>query len=198
MTTAITPPPPAESTTGDPAFPVLTAAQIARVTTHGIRRAVTRGEVLSEAGRQNIHFFVVTAGQLEIVRLADGEEALVTVHNPGQFTGEVNMLSGRRSLFTIRAAPGGEVIEVEREQLLQLVQTDAELSEIFMRAFILRRVRLIARHFGDVVLIGSDHSPGTLRIREFLTRNGHPYSYIDLDRDQDVQTLLDRFHVGVA
>jgi len=198
MSEAIHPSPDATDTTVDPAFPVLTAAQIARVATHGRVRRVTRGEVLSEPGVQNVHFFVVIAGQVEIVRLADGTESLVTVHHAGQFTGEVNMLSGRRSLFAIRVAADGEVIEVEREQLLQLVQTDAELSELFMRAFILRRVRLIARQFGDVVLIGSDHSPGTLRIREFLTRNGHPYSSIDLDHDEHVQEMLDRFHVGIA
>ena len=78
------------------------------------------------------------------------------------------------------------------------MQTDAELSEILMRAFILRRVELIAAGIGDVVLVGSTHSAGTLRVKEFLTRNGHPYTYIDLDRDADVQALLDRFHVAVA
>jgi thioredoxin reductase (NADPH) len=67
-----------------------------------------------------------------------------------------------------------------------------------MRAFILRRVELIAQGIGDVVLIGSNHSPGTLRVKEFLTRNGHPYSYLDLERDADVQDLLDHFHVTVA
>ena len=89
------------------------------------------------------------------------------------------------------------MIELDREHLLALVQTDSELSEIFMRAFILRRVELIAHGFGDVVLVGSSHSPGTLRIKEFLTRNGHPYASIDLDRDADVQELLDRFQVTV-
>jgi thioredoxin reductase (NADPH) len=89
----------------------------------------------------------------------------------------------------------GEVIELDREHLLALVQTDSELSEVIMRAFILRRVELIAHGFGDVVLIGSSHCVGTLRVKEFLTRNGHPYTYVDLDRDSDVQGLLDRFHI---
>jgi thioredoxin reductase (NADPH) len=198
MTSAIHPSPEDGAAAADPAFPVLTPAQIARVAAHGRTRPVARGEVLSPPGTINAPFFVITAGAVEIVRLSDGAEALVTVHHAGQFTGEVNMLSGRRGLFAIRGLEPGEVIEVERERLLDLVQTDAELSEIFMRAFILRRVRLIARAFGDVVLIGSDHSPDTLRIREFLTRNGHPYSSIDLDRDDGVQALLDRFHVGIA
>src|SRR5439155_24982846 len=92
----------------------------------------------------------------------------------------------------------GEVIELAREQLLGLIQTDTELSEIFMWAFILRRIELIASGYGDVVLIGSTHCAGTLSVREFLTRNGHPFHYIDLDRDADAQDLLDRFHVTAA
>src|SRR6185295_19450351 len=79
-----------------------------------------------------------------------------------------------------------------------LVQTDSELGEIIMRAFILRRVELIAHGLGDVVVLGSNHCSATLRVREFLTRNGHPYSYIDLDRDAGVQELLDRFRVAAV
>ena len=92
----------------------------------------------------------------------------------------------------------GEVIELDHEHLVALVQTDSEISEIIMRAFILRRVELIAQGLGDVVVVGSNHCSGTLRVKEFLTRNSHPYTYIDLDRDTDVQTLLDQFHVTAA
>jgi len=181
----------------DRLFPTLTPAQVARIAAHGDRRQVQRGEVLVEAG-ENPRFFVVTAGNIEIVRPARGTEEVVAVCGPGQFTGEVNMLSGRRGFLRIRASASGEVIAVEREHLLALVQTDSELSDILMRAFILRRVELIARGIGDAVLVGSSHSSGTLRIKEFLTRNGHPYSYLDLDRDADVQDLLDHFHITVA
>jgi thioredoxin reductase (NADPH) len=81
---------------------------------------------------------------------------------------------------------------------LSLLQADSELSDVFLRAFILRRVELITRGIGSVVLIGSTYSLDTLRIKEFLTRNGHPYSYIDLDRDSDVQELMDRFSVSIT
>ena len=151
--------------------------------------------MLIEAGDQVVPFFVVTTGRLEIVRASASGETPVVTHGPGEFTGEVNLLSGRRSLLRARVAESGEAIEVSRDRLLALVQTDAEISELLMRAFILRRVELIAHGLGDVVLVGSMHSPGTLRIKEFLTRNGHPHTYIDLDRDADVQDLLDRFHV---
>jgi thioredoxin reductase (NADPH) len=182
----------------DPAFPTLTAAQIARIAAHGHALTIAPGDMLVEAGVQNTRFFVVTSGRIEVFRAANGTEMIVTVHGPGQFTGEVNMLSGRRSLVGVRAVAAGELIELGRDALLRLVQTDAELGEIFTRAFILRRVRLIANNYGDVVLVGSSHSPGTLRIREFLTRNGHPYVTVDLDHDDGVQDLLDRFRFGIA
>jgi thioredoxin reductase (NADPH) len=182
----------------DQMFPTLTAEQLRRLAARGRRRSIQRGDVLFEAGDEAVPFFVVTAGQVEIVHSDGTAEALVTVHGPGQFTGEVQMLSGRRTLLRARASQAGDVIELDRECLLALVQTDSELSEIILRAYILRRVELIAHDFGDVVLIGSLHCAGTLRVKEFLTRNGHPYTYLDLDHDTDVQALLDRFQVTTA
>ena len=107
------------------------------------------------------------------------------------------MLSGRRGFVRMRAGEPGAVLEVERDHVLALVQTDSELSEILLRAFLLRRVDLMAQGVSDVVLVGSRHSAGTLRIQAFLTRNGHPYATLDLDRDAGVQALLDRFQVTV-
>src|SRR5437868_3828114 len=177
--------------------PTLTEAQMARVAAHGRLRQVERGEVLVEAGERTAQFFVVIAGQIKIVRSPGAREDVIVVYGPGMFSGEVNLLSGRRGFTQIRVSGADEVIEVDRDQLLALVQTDSELSDILMRAFILRRVELIAHGFGDVVLIGSNHCAGTLRVKAFLTRNGHPYSFIDLGQEADVQDLLDHFHVGV-
>jgi thioredoxin reductase (NADPH) len=179
-------------------FPTLTRAQIARVAARGRLRAIRQGDVLFEAGVAVTGFFVVAAGQVEVVRPLGDTEELIVLYGPGQFTGEINMLSGRPSLVRARATGSGEVIEMDREHLLALVQTDAEIGEILMRAFIVRRVELIAQGVGDVIVIGSTHCSGTLRVKEFLTRNVQPYTYIDLDRDADVQTLLDRFHVTTA
>ena len=176
-------------------FPKLTPAQIGRISAHGRTRSVQPGDVLIDQGDTSVPFFVVITGEVEIVRPFGADETLITIHGYGEFTGEVNMLSGRQSLIRARATKPGEVIELDHQELLRLVQTDAELSEILMRAFILRRVELIAAGVGDIVLIGSIYSAGTLRIKEFLMRNGHPYSYIDLERDPDVQNLLDSFQI---
>jgi thioredoxin reductase (NADPH) len=179
-------------------FPKLTPAQIRRIAARGHMRAMERGEVLYEQGDRATSFFVVVSGELEVVRPSGAVETLVTIHGSGQFTGEVGTLSGRRTLFRVRATKPGKVIELDRQHMLALMQSDAELGEILTRAFILRRVELVAAGVGDVVLIGSTHSADTLRIKEFLMRNGHPYSYIDLERDPDVQNLLDSFHIAAS
>jgi thioredoxin reductase (NADPH) len=170
-------------------FPRLTPAQVDRISVLGERRSVRSGEVLFELGEQNIRFFVVIEGAIEIVHPVDGREEPIIVHGPGEFTGEINMLSARRALVRARALGDGSIVVVDREHLRALVQRDFELSEILMRAFILRRVALIAHGDSDMVLIGSRHSAHTLRIREFLSRNGQPFTY------QEVES--DRFHVGV-
>ncbi len=178
-------------------FPTLTPAQLERTAAQGRARQVQPGEVLAEAGDKDAPLFVIMSGQVEAVQPLTGAEKPVALFLPGQFTGEISLLSGRPILVRLRAKEAGEVIEIDRQHLRQLVQAGDELSEILVRAFILRRVELIELELGDVIVLGSDHSSGTLRIREFLARNGHPYSYIDLDRDAGIQDLLDRFHVDV-
>ncbi len=178
-------------------FPTLTEAQTSRIATHGRTRRVEQGATLVQPGELATRCYVVLSGALEVVGAFGRHEDIVTVVGPRQFTGEVNMLSGRPVFVRIRVRQDGDVIEIDQQRLLTLVQTDAELGDILLRAFILRRVELIARGLGDAVLIGSNHSAGTLRIREFLTRNGHPHAYIDLERDTSVQGFLDRFHVSV-
>ncbi len=180
----------------DQVFPTLNAAQIARVAPHGHCRITTRGELLSRPGIRTNAFFVVVSGRIEVFRQTDAGDQLIVRFGPGQFNGEVGILSGLPGFTGVRVIEDGEVLEVDRERLLGIIQTDGELSELLMRAFILRRVEMVRQGVGDVVVLGSRHSAGTLRVREFLTRNGHPYVSIDLERDAGAQDLLDRFHVS--
>ena len=179
-------------------FPKLTSVQIDRIATRGHVRSMEEGEVLYEQGHRAAPLFVVISGELEVVRPSVPVETLITTYESGQFTGEVGTLSGRRSLFRVRATKPGKVIELDRQQMLALIQNDTELGEILMRAFILRRVELIAAGVGDIVLIGSAYSASTLRIKGFLMRNGQPYSNMDLERDSEVQNLLDSFQVSAS
>ena len=179
------------------AFPVLTAAQINRVRAGGKTRQVKTGDILFEPGDTQIPFFVLLTGRMEIVQPdLEGERPIAT-HGPGEFTGEMTMISGRRSLVRGRVTEPGEFLELGGDGLRSLVARDAELSEIFMRAFILRRLELVNRGQGNIILMGSRHSAQTLLLREFLTGNEHPFTYVDLDTDKTSQELLDRFAVKI-
>jgi thioredoxin reductase (NADPH) len=176
-------------------FPKLDAGQIERLRVQGRTRHAEAGEILVEQGESIRGIFVVVSGAIEIVNPSAGNQQLITEFHPGDFTGEVNLLSGRSSLNRVQAREASELIEISRPDLLNIVQTDAELSEVFLRAFVLRRAYLIAHSPGDVVLVGSAHSADTLRLRAFLSRNGYPFSYLDVERYPDIQHVLDQFEI---
>jgi thioredoxin reductase (NADPH) len=178
-------------------FPTLTPAQMARLETFGARKRVQAGEVLVQPGEREGRIFVVISGSIEILRVGLSVEERLTLHREREFTGEMSALRGARSLVRARVFEDGEILIVDHDNLRRLVQTDANLSEVLMRAFILRRVGLIEADSIDVILIGSRHSADTLRLRQFMGRNGQPYHNVDIDTDTDVQGLLERFHVGV-
>jgi thioredoxin reductase (NADPH) len=179
-------------------FPMLTPAQIDRIRPESKSRMVKTGELLFEPGDTNVPFFVLLSGAMEIIQPTLRGEIEIVSHVPGEFTGEISMISGQRCLVRGRVTEPGEFLELSNDALRNLVARDAELSEIFMRAFILRRIALISRGLGNVVLMGSHHSADTLRLREFLSRNGYPYTFIDLDTDTASQDLLDRFQVKMS
>jgi len=179
------------------AFPVLTPQQIDRIRPYGAARTVRAGEILFEPGERGVPCFVVLSGKLEILVTQLSSEQVVVTFGPGGFSGEMVLISGARSLSRGRVAEPGEFLEVSADALRSLIAKDAELSDIFMRAFIQRRLALITEGISNVVILGSRHSANTLRLREFLTRNGQPHAYIDLDSDTTAQELLDRFNLTI-
>jgi thioredoxin reductase (NADPH) len=185
-----------ESTDG--MFPQLDEAQIARLMPLGQERRFSAGEIVFDQGDSEHGVFVVVEGSIEVVSVTNGQETSVAVHGAGTFTGEVNQLSGRRSLVRCRAYQSSKLLEISRANLHRIMQNDTALGELFLRAFILRRVYLISHSVGDAVLIGSNNSADTLRLRAFLSRNGHPFTYIDVEKDSDVQAVLDHFEVKVS
>lgn len=177
------------------AFPSLNERQITRIRRFSSERELADGESLWEAGDRNRPLYVVVSGEIEIL---SGRDHVVTVHRPGAFTGDVDLLSGRPVVVRARALGATRVLELPAPKLRELVQTDAELSEIFLRSFMMRRVILMKQGGQNVVVVGSRHCARTLALREFLNRNSMPYAYIDLDDDKAAQEMLDRFALGLS
>ncbi|HEY2463781.1 MAG TPA: FAD-dependent oxidoreductase [Steroidobacteraceae bacterium] len=178
-------------------FPRLTPVQIARLSAHGRKLATQKGQILSEPG-DHPPMYVVLSGSIEIIQPTLTGESLIVVHTPGSFSGDVGTLRAISSVVRMRVREAGEVLAIDDMQVRAIVQTDSELSELFMRAYILRRVALITSQSSDVILLGSAHSAGTLRLQQFLTRNSYPFVNLDIETDATVRNLLERFHVTVA
>ena len=181
---------------GAQVFPELTPVQIARLAAHGRKLAIRKGEVLAEPG-DRVPMYVVLSGSIEVVQPGLNGETRLVVHTAGKFSGDVGTLSGSSAVVRLRVLEDGEVLAIDESHLRAIVQTDSELSELFMRAFILRRVLLITAQSSDVILLGSTHSAGTLRLQQFLTRNTYPFVNLDIDNDSSARDLLERFHVSI-
>ncbi len=177
-------------------FPHLTAVQIARLSPHGRTIATQQGQVLAEPG-DRLPMYVVLSGSLEIIQPTLAGESLIVLHTAGSFSGDVGTLRGIGAVVRMRVREAGEILAIDDTHLRTIVQTDYDLSELFMRAFILRRVALMTAGSSDVILLGSTHSAGTLRLQQFFTRNSYPYVNLDIDTDASVRDLLERFHVSI-
>ncbi len=176
--------------------PTLTPSQVARLARAGRQRLVAAGEILFDQGQRSAPLFIVADGAVAVVHPTGDTEELIAVLEVGGFTGEITALSGGQTLGRARVVRAGRVVEVSHDALMTIVQTDPELSELLLRTFLLRRAALFRHGLGDVVLVGSEHSLGTLRLQEFLSRNGHPYAYIDVEVDAGGRTVLETFRVS--
>lgn len=182
-------------------FPKLTPAQLARLEEHCARHETTAGEILLNVGDTPRGLFIVTAGSVEVlmptsdVHTETCDYNLLNVLTTGDFSGEMSTLRGTRALVRLRVREPGTVLQVGLDELRRVVRNDAELSELMMRAFILRRMNMLQSGFSEVTVLGSGEAGETLRIRQFLTRNARPYVDIDIDHDPDARALLERFHV---
>jgi len=176
--------------------PILTAAQIERIRVFAKPREVTAGEILYEPNDDTPPVFVVLSGGIKILAVGGVEERTVTTYGVGQFSGELLMISGRKSIYRCQVTETGTLLQLDAKDLRTIIGKDAELSDVFMKAFLARRLSLKEKGEGNVVILGSRYSANTLAAREFLTRDGHPFTYLDLDADQTAQELLDRFGVS--
>src|SRR3954464_15785067 len=182
----------------DIAFPRLSRIQIDSLRPWGRVRPIASGDVLFKEGDRGFSFYVVLEGTIEIVEQSRGTRHEVAVHEPGEFTGDVDMLSGRAALVTARATARGEVLELTAAALRQAVDALPEFGEIVLKAFLTRRTLLLSDGFEGIKIIGSRFSPDAHRLRDFATRNAIPFTWIDVESDEQAETLLRQFGVPAS
>ncbi len=172
------------------AFPTLDASEIAAIDALGARRSVSAGDYLYREGDARYDFYVVVSGAVDIVVQADGAEQLVARFGPGQFLGELNLLSGQRVYVSARVVEPSVVIDVPGAALRELFAARPKLADTILAAFLARRARLMKDAAAAIRLVGSRFSPDSLRLREYLARNRIPHEFMDADRDARVERLL--------
>jgi thioredoxin reductase (NADPH) len=180
------------------ATPTLDAADMTLVTQLGERRQVREGEYLYRAGDVTYDFFVLVSAEVDIVLAVDGGERVIIRHGAGRFLGELNMLSGLRVFVSARVVTAGEVVAIPRDRLRQLMATNPRLGDTILSAFVARRGLLMTGAAPSIRVIGSQFSPESLGIREFLSRTRIPHEWLDADRDPEVEALLEHFDVAAT
>jgi thioredoxin reductase (NADPH) len=174
--------------------PTLSQEHIERIRSVAQLRSVSSGEVLYEPSCPDVPLFIVLDGTVSISRTGEDEKVLA-IRESRQFTGEMSLISGNRPLLTARVTQDGAVLELSREKVLSLMAKDTEVGDILMGAFVARRLLAIQLGEGNVVLFGTKSSARTLALREFLTRNGHPFTYVDIDADSCAGELMEKLAV---
>lgn len=178
------------------AFPRLSSAEIAALAPLGTRLAFEDGQALFEAGEQQGGFFIVLSGAVAILDRSGDEARTVIIHQPGEFTGDIDILSRRRPVVSAVAQGATEVIHIASADIRRIIAEQQVLGERLLKAFIARREQLVASGFQGARIIGSERSRPALQIRDFLTRNQVPFTWISVEEEPSVGELLAQF--GVA
>lgn len=174
------------------AFPTLTGDQIEFLMRYGEVRKTKAGQVLFKEGDRSYDF--ILKGEVEIVENFAGEGRTIAVHGTGRFLGELNMLTGQSVYLSAVVREGGEVLAIPPERLKEVITQEPVLSDIILKAFLMRRSVLMRVGMG-LRIVGSRRSRDASRLREFSARNRLPHAWIDLDEDERAEALLERFGV---
>jgi thioredoxin reductase (NADPH) len=177
-------------------FPRLTDNMVRRATGYGQVVFLPEGGLLYGRGDRIVDFFIVLEGAIEILAAsaAAGHPAtLLTVHGPHGFAGELDLLNGRETLVSAQARPGTRLIRIDRRQFHRMLQTETDIAELAMRAFILRRMGFIQHGRGGAILLGASRTASLLGLQRFLGRNGYPHEVLYIDRDQQAQAFVTAF-----
>ena len=163
----------------DDVFPQLNEAQLTRLRRVGGTRPTAVGDVLFPEGQPEYDMHVVLSGSVGVFDDVDGERRpLVDPVRAGHFLGEMGLLLGESTYATAEVLEAGEVLEVPRAAVLDVISGDADLSEVFLRAFAARR-QVNAEGGSGLTIVGGRRDPDALRLAEFAQRNYLPSTWLE-------------------
>jgi len=180
----------------DQTFPHLTLEMMERALAYGNELIAPDKMILFERGQRASDFFIIREGKIDILESEeDGSFKVLTTHSAAQFTGEMDLFNRRESLVTGRAKGECRLIRIDRTNFLRMMAGEADMAELVMRAFMLRRLGFVRHAQGGIIILGKSRAADTLRLQRFLTRNYYPHHVVDIDDDPHGQELIETFHL---
>lgn len=178
--------------------PLLGEAQLSTLRRYGSEHRVVDGEVLFADGDPNYDMIVVLEGTIEIVehRRRPDERVIIT-YGPREFIGEMGLLTGQSVYLSALATSDGRVLRVAPDQVKVVMSEETDLSELILRAFLLRHSRLTNLGSGPV-LVGSRFDADTHRLLEVFARNRLPSRWMELEGSPETEALLRELDVPVS
>lgn len=162
----------------DMAFPRLPVDEIELVRSVATAQSFREGETVFEAGDRDIDLFVIERGAIEVINPTDHDRPVV-MHGPGEFTGDIDLLTRRPTIVTGIARGETAVLRVPGSELRRLLQTIPRLGERLLTAFTVRRQMLEEAGMAGIRVVGLPNCPDTTLVREFLYKNWVPYVWYD-------------------
>jgi thioredoxin reductase (NADPH) len=156
------------------------------------------GDVLIRDGDETYDLIVLLEGEAQIVEhYAQPDEFVIVTYGPREFMGEIGLLTGQRAYLTAVVSAPGRVLRIPVQQVHTIMDQELELSELILRAFLLRHSRL-TRLGSGLTLVGSRFDVNTRRLLEVLSRNRLSSKWLDLEGDPTAEMFLRRLNVPVA
>ncbi|WP_206044688.1 FAD-dependent oxidoreductase [Gemmatimonas groenlandica] len=180
------------------AFAQLTPSQITALRAWGTERPTVAGDVLFAEGATHYPFSVVLDGTVEILSGYPDRIQMVTVHQPGEFVGDADLLTGRASLVTARVGASGRILEIAPDNFRRVIAELPDVSETLLSAFLMRRAILVGEGYSGIKIVGSRFSPAAHALREFSMRNSIPFTWLDVESDTQAEVLLRELGVAPA
>ena len=115
-------------------FPRFTPEQLEMLSDYGERVTFPPGARLFEQGDAHQYLFVVLAGEVRITKTAGGEELLLALHQVGEFSGELSILSGGPAIATGTAVGDVEALRIPVPRLRELIVSCAPVAETVLPA----------------------------------------------------------------
>jgi thioredoxin reductase (NADPH) len=181
-----------DSQPADPApAPLLSESQLREMAEFGSERQVAAGDVLFKAGEASFDLFVVLEGEAEVVRGEGPEAVLVRAFGPGDFIGELTLLTGQRRFLTGRVSRPGRVLAIKQAEFRRLMSVRPEIADIIFGELVERRQVLRSGPGAQAIrIIGSRYSPEAMSLRNFAEHSRLAHTWIDLEDAEDVEALL--------